>query len=108
MDTTFFKGCFDSRVNMLILPSGYISILLLLLMLLLLLLLLLLLFLLLLLLLFFPTDRPTITRDGAMGNETFFWDGLSRYAKGWHIISLLWCITFLLRHWSIGTCDCDK
>ena len=22
------------------------------------------------------TDRPTITRDGAMGNETFYWDGL--------------------------------
>ena len=25
---------------------------------------------------FGPTDRPTITRDGAMGNETFYWDGL--------------------------------
>ena len=24
-----------------------------------------------------PTDRRTITRDGAMGNETFYWDGLS-------------------------------
>ena len=23
-----------------------------------------------------PTERPTITRDGAMGNETFYWDGL--------------------------------
>ena len=23
-----------------------------------------------------PSDRPTITRDGAMGNETFYWDGL--------------------------------
>ena len=23
-----------------------------------------------------PTDRPTITKDGAMGNETFYWDGL--------------------------------
>ena len=27
---------------------------------------------------FLPTDRPTITRDGAMGNETFFWDSLIR------------------------------
>ena len=26
-----------------------------------------------------PTDRPTITRDRAMGNETFYWHGLSLY-----------------------------
>ena len=25
-----------------------------------------------------PTDRPTITRDGAMGKETFYWGGLSK------------------------------
>ena len=25
----------------------------------------------------YPTDRLTITRDGAMGNETFYWDGPS-------------------------------
>ena len=25
-----------------------------------------------------PTERPTITRDGAMGNETFYWDGLKK------------------------------
>ena len=25
---------------------------------------------------FCATDRPTITRDGAMGNETCYWDGL--------------------------------
>ena len=24
---------------------------------------------------FCPTDRPTIGRDGAMGNGTFYWDG---------------------------------
>ena len=24
---------------------------------------------------FFLPDRPTITRDGAMGNEAFYWDG---------------------------------
>ena len=24
-----------------------------------------------------PTDRPTITRDGPMGNETLYWDGLN-------------------------------
>ena len=26
---------------------------------------------------FFPTDRPTFKRGRAMGNETFYWDGLS-------------------------------
>ena len=26
---------------------------------------------------FCPIDRPTITRDGAMGDETFYWDGLA-------------------------------
>ena len=26
---------------------------------------------------FCATGQPTITRDGAMGNETFYWDGLS-------------------------------
>ena len=26
---------------------------------------------------FWATDRPTITRDGAMGNKTFYWDGLT-------------------------------
>ena len=25
---------------------------------------------------FCPTDRPTVTRDEAMGNETFYWHGL--------------------------------
>ena len=28
---------------------------------------------------FFLTDRPTTTRDGAMGNETFYWDGLKKF-----------------------------
>ena len=48
IDTTFLKAVktFDSRVNI---HSFFF---------------------------FFPTDRPTITRDGAMGNETFYWDGL--------------------------------
>ena len=27
---------------------------------------------------FCPTDRPTITRNRAMGNETFYWDGLMK------------------------------
>ena len=27
---------------------------------------------------FCPTDRPTITRDGAMENETFYGDGLNK------------------------------
>ena len=26
---------------------------------------------------FRPIDRPTITRDGAMGDEPFYWDGLA-------------------------------
>ena len=26
-----------------------------------------------------PTDRPTFTRGRAMGNETFYWDGLARF-----------------------------
>ena len=26
---------------------------------------------------FSPIDRPTITRDGAMGDKTFYWDGLA-------------------------------
>ena len=25
---------------------------------------------------FLPANQPTITRDGAMGNVTFYWDGL--------------------------------
>ena len=29
---------------------------------------------------FCPTDRPTITRDGAIGNKTFYWDGLNHLA----------------------------
>ena len=28
---------------------------------------------------FCPTDRPTFTRGRTMGNETFYWDGLSKY-----------------------------
>ena len=84
IDTMSFKGCFDSRVNMHLLPPDYISnrvnvgfnnqvflfsspafsgtqtrssvhsFL-----------------------FFFRPDRPTISRDGAMGNETFYWDGLT-------------------------------
>ena len=27
---------------------------------------------------FCPTDRPIIARHRAMGNETFFWDGLKK------------------------------
>ena len=30
---------------------------------------------------FFSTDRPTITRGRAMGNETFYWEGLTILRK---------------------------
>ncbi len=32
---------------------------------------------------FFPTYLPTITRDGAMGNETFYWNGLKEIPFAW-------------------------
>ena len=30
---------------------------------------------------FCPTDRPTFTRGRAMGNETFYWEGLRHVKK---------------------------
>ena len=46
---------------------------------------------------FCPTDQPTITRDRAIGNETFYWDGLTiNHIEHDHFSALI--LKFLMRY----------
>ena len=55
---------------------------------------------------FCSTNRPTITRDGAMGNETFYWHGLSWASEQLHCwrtcLSSHYKIDFILHYFVQG------